>query len=155
MGQRKLLSVLVLCFFSLYLLFPSTQATVVKYCDRKADYPVKVHGITISPDPVVRGEEATFKVSASTSEVISGGKLVVEVAYLGVHIHSEDHDLSEEVSVPVPAGDFVLSHTQTLPGITPPGTYTLTMKLVDDAHKQLTCISFKFKIGILSVLADS
>lgn len=44
---------------------------IVKYfADRKADYPVKVHGITISPDPVVRGEEATFKVSASTSNTL-------------------------------------------------------------------------------------
>lgn len=29
------------------------------------------------------------------------------------------------------------------------------MKLEDDAHKLLTCINFKFKIGIGSALADS
>ena len=45
---------------------------------------------------------------------------MVDVSLFGVLIHSEDHDLSEEVTVPVAAGNFVLSHSQVLPAITPP-----------------------------------
>ncbi|KAF3439472.1 hypothetical protein FNV43_RR17750 [Rhamnella rubrinervis] len=149
------LNLLVLCFFSLHLLLPFAQATAVKYCDKKANYPVKVHGVAISPDPVVRGKKATFEVSATTGEVISSGKLVVDVSLFGIPIHSEDHDLSEEVPVPVAAGDFVLSHSQVLPAITPPGTYTLTMKLRNENNEELTCITFKFKIVFRSEVAAS
>ena len=46
--------------------------------------------------------------------------MVIEVYYFGVRVHTETHNLCEELSCPVSAGNFVLSHTQTLPGITPP-----------------------------------
>ena len=55
-----------------------------------------------------------------TGETITGGKLVIDVSYFGWHIHSETHDLCEESSCPVSSGDFVISHTQVLPGFTPP-----------------------------------
>lgn len=53
-------------------------------------------------------------------DTISGGKLLIDVSYFGWHIHSETHDLCEESSCPVSSGDFVISHTQVLPGYTPP-----------------------------------
>jgi len=34
--------------------------------EKGLDYPVKVSGVEVVPDPVVRGEPATFKISAST-----------------------------------------------------------------------------------------
>lgn len=55
-----------------------------------------------------------------TDNAISGGKLVIDVSYFGWHIHSETHDLCEETSCPVSVGDFVVSHSQILPGFTPP-----------------------------------
>ena len=36
--------------------------------DKGRHYPVKVSGVEIVPDPVVRGEPATFKISASTGK---------------------------------------------------------------------------------------
>ncbi|KAM7522640.1 hypothetical protein LguiA_012542 [Lonicera macranthoides] len=132
----------------LLLLSPSIQAkTTVKYCDKKANYDVKVSGVEISPDPVAKGKPATFKISASSGEALSGGKLTIDVSYFGVPVHSETHDLCEETSCPVSAGKFVLSHTQTLPSFTPSGSYTLKMKMEDENDNQLTCISFGFKIG--------
>lgn len=53
-------------------------------------------------------------------EDISGGKMVIEVSYFGWHIHSETHDLCGETSCPISTGDFVVSHSQDLPGFTPP-----------------------------------
>lgn len=38
------------------------------YADKKGDYAVKVSGVEISPNPVVRGKPATFKISAATGE---------------------------------------------------------------------------------------
>lgn len=54
------------------------------------------------------------------AEAISGGKLVIDVSYFGWHIHSETHDLCAETSCPVSTGDFVVAHSQVLPGYTPP-----------------------------------
>lgn len=58
-------------------------------------------------------------------QAINGGNVVIEVSYFGLHVHTEKFDLSEETSCPIAAGNFVLSHTQTLPGYTPPVSLTL------------------------------
>ncbi|PON98367.1 MD-2-related lipid-recognition domain containing protein [Trema orientale] len=152
MAQMKLLVALLVSF---YLIAPLAQATDVKYCDTQKNYLVKVNGLDIDPNPVVRGKPATFKISATTDTPLSGGKLVVDVSYFGLHIHSEDHDLCTETSCPVSIGDFVVSHSQVLPGFTPPGTYKLTMKMNDENGHQLTCINFSFSIGLGSSVADS
>jgi hypothetical protein len=34
--------------------------------EKGRDYPVKVTGVEVIPDPVIRGEPATFRISAST-----------------------------------------------------------------------------------------
>lgn len=56
----------------------------------------------------------------NTGKEISGGKMVIDVSYFGWHIHSETHDLCGETSCPVSTGDFLVSHSQELPGFTPP-----------------------------------
>ncbi|KAJ9181277.1 hypothetical protein P3X46_009421 [Hevea brasiliensis] len=140
---------------SITLILPFAQATDVKYCNGKTDYDVKVKAVEISPNPVARGQPATFSISATTDEAISGGKLVIDVAYFGWHIHSETHDLCEETSCPVSDGDFLVSHSQVLPGFTPPGSYSLKMKMYDGKNHELTCIGFDFSIGLASPVADS
>uniref|UniRef100_A0A2P2IM14 Putative phosphatidylglycerol/phosphatidylinositol transfer protein DDB_G0282179 n=1 Tax=Rhizophora mucronata TaxID=61149 RepID=A0A2P2IM14_RHIMU len=143
-------------FLAILLLAPLTRATPdIRYCDKKGDYNVKVKGVDITPYPVARGQPATFSISATTGEAISGGKLVIDVAYFGWHIHSETHDLCKETSCPVSDGDFVVSHSQDLPGFTPPGSYSLTMKMYDGNKQELTCIAFDFDIGFLSSVANS
>ncbi|KAL6312642.1 hypothetical protein AAG906_010336 [Vitis piasezkii] len=134
------LNLLAPLLLSLSLLLPLTLAVDVTYCGRfvrvgddscfcavvqcclvgndsykNADYDVTVQGVEISPYPVVRGQ-----ITANAGETITGGKLVIDVSYFGWHIHSETHDLCEESSCPVSSGDFVISHTQVLPGFTPP-----------------------------------
>ncbi|XP_065856587.1 uncharacterized protein [Euphorbia lathyris] len=153
MIQSKLIASVFL--ISLCLIAPLTRATDVKYCDKKGNYNVKVKGVEISPNPVARGAPATFSISATTGEAISGGKLVIDVSYFGFHIHSETHDLCEETSCPVTDGDFLVAHSQVLPGYTPPGSYSLTMKMYDDKKAELTCIAFDFSIGLGSSVADS
>ncbi|KAG2686742.1 hypothetical protein I3843_09G022400 [Carya illinoinensis] len=140
---------------SLSLLVSLTLATDVKYCDKNVDYDVKVKGVEIIPDPVARGKPATFSISASTGKEIAGGKMVIDVSYFGWHIHSETHDLCGETSCPVSTGSFVVSHSQELPGFTPPGSYSLKMKMYDANKNELTCIGFDFYIGFASSVADS
>ncbi|XWS52773.1 hypothetical protein CRYUN_Cryun11dG0101100 [Craigia yunnanensis] len=73
----------------------------------------------VSPDPMMVGRPATLTISASTSQPISDGKVVIDVSFLGLHVHTETSDLWEEVSCPVGADNFMLSHSQTLPVFTP------------------------------------
>ncbi|XP_077225902.1 uncharacterized protein LOC143859110 [Tasmannia lanceolata] len=145
-----------LLFLMAFLHLPcSIQAKAVRYCDKKTEYKVKVSGIEVSPDPVVSGKPATFSISASTDKTISGGKVVIDVSYFGVHVHSQTIDLCKETSCPVSAGDFLLSHSQSLPGFTPPGSYSLKMKIIGEEGHQLSCISFDFSISWGSSVADS
>ncbi|XP_061338229.1 uncharacterized protein LOC133285084 [Gastrolobium bilobum] len=142
---------LVLCFSSIILLLFSSHAQAFKYCDKNANYAVKVSGVEILPDPVIRGEPFTFKIAAYTGEPIPSGDLVYEVSYVGLEGPPATylHDLSEETPCPVPAGNFVLIHTEFMPKDTPPGAYTINVKLnfKDHNDKLLTCIIFPFKIG--------
>ncbi|KAK9715941.1 hypothetical protein RND81_06G200100 [Saponaria officinalis] len=125
----------------------SSHATDIRYCDKNVDYDVKVRAVEITPDPIARGQPATFNLSASTENPISGGKVNVDVAYFGWHVYSESHDLCAETSCPVPSGDFIIAHSQVLPGYTPPGSYSLKMRIVDENKKQLSCVRFDIRIG--------
>ncbi|XP_021715650.1 putative phosphatidylglycerol/phosphatidylinositol transfer protein DDB_G0282179 [Chenopodium quinoa] len=137
----------IIIFLCLCLSAPSILAKSVKKCDKKANYAVEVKGVEFNPDPVVPGKEAVFSISASSAGVISEGEVMIDVSYFGLHVHSETIDLCQETSCPIPAGDFVLSHKQTLPIFTPPGSYTLKLRIRDSSDQLLTCGSFGFKIG--------
>ncbi|XP_015953202.1 uncharacterized protein LOC107477662 [Arachis duranensis] len=148
----------ILLCLSIFLLSSFRAHAKVKfnYCDKKANYDVKVSEVEISPDPVVSGEAATFKIKASSGQAISGGDLIIAVSYLGIPVRTENHDFCEEVSsCPVSSGDFVISHTQTLPSFTPPGSYTLKMTLKDNKDELLTCIKFSFTIKFGSMVSDA
>ncbi|MQL91675.1 hypothetical protein Taro_024292 [Colocasia esculenta] len=141
--SARTISFLVACF----LLFLTVAATPVHYCDKQADYAVKVREVVIKPDPVVRGKPATFSISAVTKDDIAGGKLVIDVKYFGVHIHQETHDLCDETSCPVSGGDFVISHKQVLPGFTPP---SLSLHVVCPLHcaEDTDEVAFSGAIGV-------
>lgn len=115
---------------------------------------MKVKEVYISPNPIARGETATFTISANTGRGISGGKLVIEVSYFGWHVHSETHDLCSETTCPVETGDFLVSHSQVLSAYAPSGSYSLQMKMIDLQNKELTCIRFYIDIGSASSVAD-
>lgn len=42
---------------------------LIIHADKKQNYAVKVAGVDIVPDPVVRGKPATFKISASSGDI--------------------------------------------------------------------------------------
>ncbi|CAA0837777.1 MD-2-related lipid recognition domain-containing protein / ML domain-containing protein [Striga hermonthica] len=149
MVQMKVIGVLL---FALCLIVPCINAasTSFRACSSKANYAVNISELDIDPYPISKGKNTKFQLSASTDEEISGGKLVIDVSYFGFHIRTENHNLCEETSCPVPAGDFKVTHTQELPGYTPPGSYSLQMKMVDSSNKELACITFSFSIGFVA-----
>ncbi|KAL5199017.1 hypothetical protein ABZP36_002529 [Zizania latifolia] len=146
--KQSLLAVVAVAACVLFL--PSASAvTDVEYCNKGKNYPVKVRGVEIVPDPVARGEPATFKISASTDKTIGKGKLVIDVKYFFFYVHSETRELCEVTSCPA-SGDFLVAHQQTLPSYTPPGSYTITMKMLGDNNEELSCISFGFSLGFVA-----
>ncbi|KAG0496296.1 hypothetical protein HPP92_000987 [Vanilla planifolia] len=144
----------ILFTFACLLSASAAHDASVEYCNKKADYPVKVKGVDINPYPISRGKEATFNISAYTGKGIAKGKLVVDVTYLIFHVYQETHDLCTKTTCPISSGDFSISHGETLPVYTPPGSYTLQMKLLGEDDEELTCITFGFSIGFLSSIAD-
>uniref|UniRef100_A0ACD5WCL6 Uncharacterized protein n=1 Tax=Avena sativa TaxID=4498 RepID=A0ACD5WCL6_AVESA len=146
MASSRRLRDLLLLAAALMLSASCAAAADFQYCNKGRHYPVKVSGVEIVPDPVVRGQLATFKISASTDKSIAKGKLVVDVTYFIFHVHTETHDFCSGTHCPA-TGEFVLASEQTLPSFTPPGSYTLQMKLLGEKNEELTCISFGFSIG--------
>ncbi|KAF2535128.1 hypothetical protein F2Q68_00020557, partial [Brassica cretica] len=56
-------------FVSLLLVFSTivrAATTDVQYCEENAEYEVKVKEVNIAPNPIARGEPATFTISANT-----------------------------------------------------------------------------------------
>ncbi|KAL0664359.1 hypothetical protein Bca4012_101197 [Brassica carinata] len=66
--------------------YKSKEETVLHLLDQYDQHmlvPVKVEGVKISPEPVVSGKDAIFKISG---EDISGGRVVIKVSYFGFHV---------------------------------------------------------------------
>ncbi|KAI3696837.1 hypothetical protein L6452_29417 [Arctium lappa] len=145
--ERIQSKIFIVLLYSLFVIAPSIYATDFKYCNKKKEYAIKVSGVVITPDPITRGTETSFTISAYTDKPISGGKVVIDVAYFGWGVYSETGDLCAKTSCPVPAGDFAISHSQFLPAFAPPGSYTLSLKMQDGNKNELTCIKFDFSIG--------
>lgn len=131
-----------------------TNAVKPTYCGSEDSFQVKVDNVVISPNPVVSGNPATFEISATSEDDISGGILSIEVFYYGLPVHTESHDLCSKTSCPVKQGSFVLMNSQSLPGFTPPGSYKLRMKMMDTDNKLLTCININFNIVHGSMISE-
>ncbi|KAJ9554854.1 hypothetical protein OSB04_009468 [Centaurea solstitialis] len=142
-GIQIKLFVVLLCSISLI----TIDAIDVKYCKKNKDYPVKVSGVEITPYPIERGKDTTFTLSAFADTPIIGGDLEIDVSYYFFDVYEETSDLCTKTKCPVAVGDFAISHSQSLPSVTPPGSYTLKMKLKDAAENELTCVTFDFSIG--------
>ncbi|KAH9322528.1 hypothetical protein KI387_017167 [Taxus chinensis] len=191
-GELKFWALLFLIIAATFSTFPATNADEnTEYCGSEKDYSVKVDSVDIDPNPVVRGEPATFNISAtsgcsslSISDItavhrekyivihgeklvepilvkkagLSGGKLTIEVFFYGLRVHAESHNLCTKTTCPIKEGSFILTHSQSLPAFTPPGSYRLRIKMTGTDSKLLTCIYVKFTIvrgSIISEIEDS
>lgn len=69
----------------------------------------------------------------TTDKNITTGKLVIDVSYFIIHVHSETHNFCDEISCPA-TGEFVLASKQTLPSFTPPVSITSTADVAQLAN---------------------
>lgn len=126
--------------------FPPPKPSEWHLCDKRANYDVVVRNVTINPDPVVSGEEMTIIVPAYTEKEMAKGSVIVSVAFHGVPVHTERIDLCDRLQCPITPGDFVLSNTQVLPGITPPGSYRIRLQFLGEEGDLLACANINFSI---------
>nr|XP_024385765.1 putative phosphatidylglycerol/phosphatidylinositol transfer protein DDB_G0278295 [Physcomitrium patens]PNR46598.1 hypothetical protein PHYPA_013717 [Physcomitrium patens] len=117
-----------------------------KLCDSHANYDVVLKNVSVSPDPVISGEDVTFIVPAYTKKDITKGSVVVSVSFHGITVHTERSDICSKARCPIPPGEFVLENTEILPGFTPPGSYKIKLQFVDESDKQLACADINFSI---------
>ncbi|CAA6658441.1 unnamed protein product [Spirodela intermedia] len=118
--------------------------------DKQADYAVKVKGVQINPNPVVRGKPAKFSLSAIT------GISAIFKPLLSLLSPSPLDSFLDFVSWLM---DLFLSHVTEDGRVAShetfcPGSYTLTMKLLGQDESQLSCVSFDFKIRVGSPVDD-
>lgn len=125
-----------------------------KPCSLTEDYRVTIRDVKVSPDPVVRGGDATFEIPAVASETINGGTVTVQVYYLGVPVHTEKDDLCIRTSCPVAPGDFAINNSEGLPDFTPTGAYRLDMRIQDENGGLLTCLKINFRIAAPDILLE-
>lgn len=65
-------------------------------------------------------------------KAVSSGKLVIDVSYFGFHIYSETDDICGKTSCPISSGDFIISHSQVLPGFTPPVSHLVCFNVSEN-----------------------
>lgn len=101
--------------------------------------------------PLIHLPVITFVASLFQGENLSSGKVVIRVTYFGVQVHTETHDICEEISCPIAAGKFVLSHTQSLPVFTPPVSFIRLCALIFLSIAFFHCDYVKDSLKIVSV----
>lgn len=125
-----------------------------KDCGDTSDRLVKVKNITMLPDPAVSGKEFTLSIPAISEKALTGGTVTVKVFLFGFPIHTESDSLCKKTACPVGPGEFSLTNTQSLPWITPAGTYKVQLTALDDSGGQLFCEDIDFKIVRPAPVAD-
>eukprot|EP00250_Pteridium_aquilinum_P009287 c18570_g1_i1 orf=191-745(-) len=139
---------MVMVVLGLSLLMSSADANSSwKPCSSTEDYRVSVTDVKVNPDPVIRGSDALFEIPAVAKETIEGGRVTIQVYYLGVPVHTEENDLCTRTSCPIAPGEFSISSAEGLPSFTPTGSYRLDMRIQNTDGDLLTCLKINFRIA--------
>lgn len=84
---------------------------------------------------------------------ITNGRMVIDVEYFGFNVYEETYDLCEKTQCPI-SGDFVVSHSQSLPILTPPVSSSYLFNLISNWLPMIVILKklFAFAILILKVM---
>eukprot|EP00246_Nothoceros_aenigmaticus_P006380 TRINITY_DN19228_c0_g1_i1.p1 TRINITY_DN19228_c0_g1~~TRINITY_DN19228_c0_g1_i1.p1 ORF type:complete len:171 (+),score=28.08 TRINITY_DN19228_c0_g1_i1:103-615(+) len=124
---------------------PKTLASSWSMCDSKT-YPVTVKNVSVAPDPVISGSEANFWIPATADREIQGGTVRITVYFHNIPVHTEKDDICSKTTCPIKPGEFALQNSEVLPEITPPGSYKLRLKILDQSKEVLACANVNFEI---------
>jgi len=119
-----------------------------KSCASGADH-LHISSVDLTPATPSPGKPITIKFIGDLDKAITGGTTHLDVTYLGIKILSKDFEtctLSPEFPCPIKAGHLDLSITETIPAVTPRGSYTGKIQMMDQDRQEVTCVTFAVKI---------
>lgn len=108
---------------------------------------LKVTNVVLTPDPIIKGNNFTINIYTS-GVAVSGGTISFDVYFSGIKVFSDNMDICKETTCPLPAGTSKITHSQTLPAVTPSGNYAIKATGKDLSGKSLLCTEIKFSVNV-------
>ncbi len=109
---------------------------------------LKVTNVIFTPNPVTKGQNFTLDIY-TTGVAVTGGTFSIDVYFSGIKVFSDNLDLCEETSCPISAGVGKISHSQSLPPVTPSGSYAIKATGKDLSGNSLVCADIKFDVDVV------
>jgi len=118
-------------------------------CGSDSDH-VKITSAFASMWPLVPGQAVTLTLGAHLDESLPGGTYIAAVSLDGFPIINQQGTLASldpKIVWPIPAGDFNLNKTVTIPSIIPGGTTVVAnVSALDSNGQELLCIGLEIDI---------
>ncbi|KAJ3315227.1 Phosphatidylglycerol/phosphatidylinositol transfer protein [Boothiomyces sp. JEL0838] len=113
-----------------------------------------VESTSISPYPLVHGQNVTIHAFGTTSGVITNGSSLDVSVYKGrIRIYHQTLDLCAQsllqtppVSCPIAPGNQTLDVTQLVPSIIPAGTYNMTIVGTNGDKSTINCLTSNIQV---------
>jgi len=103
-----------------------------------------ISGVTISPDPPVKGQNVTVAVSGSLSESITSGTVTIKIKYGIIYIVNETDNIctaDPQITCPITAGTQAIKQTVLVPDTIPAGNYAAGVSAYDQNNLQIFCVN--------------
>ncbi|KAJ3323653.1 Phosphatidylglycerol/phosphatidylinositol transfer protein [Boothiomyces sp. JEL0866] len=113
-----------------------------------------VQSTSITPYPLVHGQNVTIHAFGTTSGVINNGSSIEVSVYKGkIRIYHQTLDLCAQsllqtppVSCPIAPGNQTLDVTQLVPSIIPAGTYNMTIIGTNADKSAINCLTSNIQV---------
>ena len=134
-------------------LFTTTLAVDFTACSSNPPGVVDISSVSVDPEPISSGEDATFTLSGTSWRAVEGGTLVIEPTMLGIDVGSSKLDICSDLGImcPIAVGDYDLTYPLAVPNVPIPlpiGGLPLNIKLTatDLDSEELFCINLIVKM---------
>lgn len=128
----------------------ATHAHSWKNCQAaSADF--TIDSVTLEPEHIVAGVNATFTISGVPSADIHQGKIEMHVKLAGIPVYFETDDLCSKAECPLKEGETAtIVFIQQFPAITPPGPYIVELAgsggPEEGSETPLFCVDVNFAV---------
>ena len=119
--------------------------TTYSMCSTK-DAILKIDTLEFTPNPIVKGQNLTLKMTGvNSAPIVQGAKAKVVVKLGPINVLTQEFDLcaeapSQGLSCPIPAGPVSLSKSFEIPGNTPGGKFTGKFTFTNSDGKEISCV---------------
>jgi len=96
--------------------------------------------LIVSPAQPVIGQPVSVAASGTIDETVTSGQVVMGVILFGINIYTQTDDWAQYTPMPVGPGPIDIKYSISIPGIAPPGTYTISLTFNDQNNNAVGCI---------------